>query len=256
MSVSAADQRILLETRDLDVHYGAVAGLRRASIQVAEGQFVAVLGSNGAGKSSLLKGIMRLARATGSVRFASRELLGLPQHALIRAGIALVPEGRQVFSTLTVEENLFVGAQSLPRKERRAAVEQMYDTFEVLKARRSQQAGTLSGGQQQILAIGRAIVSGPKMCLMDEPSLGLAPIMVDEVFHEIKRLSDAGMTLLVVEQLAAAVLAVADRGYVLEHGQVRLDGTASDLRENPEVQRRYLGIAESDYRIDDEESGD
>jgi branched-chain amino acid transport system ATP-binding protein len=245
MTGPATSERILLETRDLDVHYGAVAGLRQANLRIGEGQFVAVLGSNGAGKSSLLKGIMRLAKATGSVRFDSRELLELPSHALIRAGIALVPEGRQVFSTLTVEENLLVGAQSLPRKKRRAAVEQMYDTFEVLKVRPGQQAGTLSGGQQQILAIARAIVSGPKMCLMDEPSLGLAPVLVEEVFHEIKRLSQSGMTLLVVEQLASVVLSVADRGYVLEHGQVRLDGTSSELRENPEVQRRYLGVSES-----------
>lgn len=234
----------LLATENLDVLYGGVAGLRGASIEVRRGELVAVVGANGAGKSSLLKGVARLARAQGSVRFDGTELLSRRQHELVRMGIAIVPEGRQVFPTLTVEENLLVGAASVPRRERRAAVDRMYELFERLAQRRRQLAGTLSGGEQSLLAIARAVVSGPRLCLMDEPSLGLAPVMVERVFEEIAKLSRAGMTLVVVEQLASVALAAADRGYVLERGQVRLSGPAGQLLNDPEVRRRYLGVAE------------
>ena len=235
----------LLETSDLDVFYGNVVGLRKASIHVAAGELVAILGGNGAGKSSLLKGICRLARASGSVRFDGHELLRRPQHDLIRLGVAIVPEGRQVFPSLTVQENLYVGAGMLKRAERRKAVARMLEMFPILGRRRKQLAGTMSGGEQQILAIARAVVTDPRLCVMDEPSLGLAPVMVESVFAEIRRLSELGMTLLVVEQLASVVLEVADRGYVLEHGHVRLHGSAAELTGNPEVQRRYLGVSKA-----------
>mgnify|MGYP001176977623 CR=1 FL=1 len=234
----------LLTCRGLTVYYGPVVGLRDVDLNVAKGELVAVIGANGAGKSSLLKGVMRLARATGTVYFNGRDLSHSAPHRLTRAGVALVPERRQVFPSLTVEENLLIGASALRRRDRRDALAHTYDAFPLLRERRSQLAGTLSGGQQQLVAIGRAVISRPKLCLLDEPSLGLAPVWVDEVFAHINALRNEGMTLVVVEQLASVVLAVADRGYVLERGRVQLEGPASELLGHPEVARRYLGVVD------------
>lgn len=232
----------LLEVRSLEVKYGQRTAVRDASLCVGAGEIVTLLGANGAGKSSLLKGIMRLAEASGRVDFDGVSLLGQPSRALIKMGIAFVPEGRQVFPTLTVEENLFIGAASIPARRRREAVGIIIDEFPLLGLRRRQQAGTLSGGEQALLALARALVTNPRLCILDEPSLGLAPQLVEESFQQLRQLALAGMAVLVAEQLAAAALNVADRGYVLEQGQVRIEGDAYSLLVNPEVQQRYLGV--------------
>jgi branched-chain amino acid transport system ATP-binding protein len=231
----------LLRCSNLSVSYGEVVGLREVSLEVASGEVIAIIGANGAGKSSLLRGIMRLAKTTGTVEFDGRDITRTRASRLTSAGLALVPERRQIFPSLTVEENLLVGANALPRRERRDALAQTYDTFAILGDRRKQAAGTMSGGQQQIVALARAVISRPRLCLLDEPSLGLAPIWVGELFTEITRLAKTGMTMIVVEQLASAALAIADRGYVLEHGRVALRGPAAELLGNSEVAGRYLG---------------
>jgi branched-chain amino acid transport system ATP-binding protein len=234
----------LLSCRSVHVSYGQVVALRDATLEVHRGELVALIGSNGAGKSSLLKAIARLVAAGGSITFEGHDISGLRPHRMARMGVSLVPEGRQVFAGLTVEENLLIGGHSLSRRERRQAVERVYSIFPLLHERRGQDGGTLSGGQQQILAIGRAVVPAPKLCLLDEPSLGLAPVFVQMVFSEIEKLRESGMTLLVVEQLASTVLASADRGYVLEHGKIQLQGTGPELLGHPEVARRYLGTVD------------
>jgi branched-chain amino acid transport system ATP-binding protein len=231
----------LLRCSNVSVAYGEVVGLRDVSLDVAQGEVIAIIGANGAGKSSLLNGIMRLAKTTGTVEFDGHDISRARASRLTRMGLALVPERRQIFPSLTVEENLLVGANALPRRERRAALAEIYDTFALLAERREQAAGTMSGGQQQIVALARAVISRPKLCLLDEPSLGLAPIWVSELFNEITRLARTGMTIVVVEQLASAALAIADRGYVLEHGRVALEGRAADLLGNAAVAGRYLG---------------
>jgi branched-chain amino acid transport system ATP-binding protein len=234
----------LLTCHDVWVSYGRVVAVRGATLEVRRGQLVALIGSNGAGKSSLLKAIAGLVSARGSVGFDGREILGRPAHRMSRLGISLVPEGRQIFAGLSVQENLLIGAHALSRRERRDALARVYDIFPLLAERRNQDGGTLSGGQQQILAIGRAVMPGPRLCLLDEPSLGLAPIFVQMVFAEIEKLRESGLTLLVVEQLASTILAAADRGYVLEHGRVHLEGTGRELLGHPDVVRRYLGTVD------------
>lgn len=234
----------LLTCTDVSVTYGRVVAVRGASLRVERGELVALIGSNGAGKSSLLKAIAGLVPARGSVFFGDRDILGSPAHKMTRLGISLVPEGRQIFNGLSVQENLLVGAHAMSRRERRSALERVYAIFPLLADRRNQDGGTLSGGQQQILAIGRAIMPAPQFCLLDEPSLGLAPIFVQMVFAEIEKLREAGLTLLVVEQLASTILAAADRGYVMEHGRIHLEGAARDLLGHPDVVRRYLGTVD------------
>jgi branched-chain amino acid transport system ATP-binding protein len=232
-----------LALKSFSVRYGPVIACREIALSVYPGEFVVVLGNNGAGKSSLLKGIMRLAQASGTATYCGkRELLEVAPHRLTGIGIGFVPEGRQVFESLTVEENLFVGANCVPRGRRRESVDQILNRFPILSRRIDQRAGTLSGGEQEILALARALVSGPRLCLLDEPSLGLAPRLVEEIFFQLKELASEGMSLLVAEQLAAVALGVADRGYVLEHGQVGIEGSAKDLLLNPSVRERYLGV--------------
>lgn len=231
----------ILSVSGMTVRYGPIVGLRSVDLLVAPGEVVAIIGANGAGKSSLLNGIMRLAPASGEIRFDGDLVPRRRAHRLTRRGISLVPERRQVFPDLSVEENLLVGAQALRPRERRVALGEVYERFPLLRERCSQRAGTMSGGQQQILAIGRAIIIRPKLCLLDEPSLGLAPVFVDMVFAEIRKLSEEGMTMIIVEQLASAVLAIADRGYVLENGRIAIEGEAASLLGHPEVVRRYLG---------------
>jgi branched-chain amino acid transport system ATP-binding protein len=229
--------------KSFSVRYGPVVACREIELSVYPGEFVVVLGNNGAGKSSLLKGVMRLAQASGTATYCGKqELLEVSPYRLSGIGIGFVPEGRQVFESLTVEENLFVGANCLPRGRRRESVNQILDRFPILSRRIDQRAGTLSGGEQEVLALARALVSGPRLCLLDEPSLGLAPRLVEEIFVQLKELASEGMSLLVAEQLAAVALEVADRGYVLEHGRVGIEGSAKELLFNPNVRERYLGV--------------
>lgn len=240
-----ADAEPLLELRGVSAHYGRIAALRGVSMQVGKGQLVALVGSNGAGKTTLLRTISGLqASSDGRMLFEGRDLSKIKPAQRVAAGIAHVPEGRQVFATLSVEDNLALGAYS--RANERAAVrreiDRIYDIFPVLRDKRKVPAGTLSGGQQQMLAIGRAMMAKPRLMLLDEPSMGLSPLLVSEVFEVIKRLQQEGMTILIVEQNAAAVLALADIGYVLESGEITHSGEGRVLRNNEDVKRAYLGI--------------
>ncbi len=233
----------ILAVFDLQVSYGAIKALDGVSFGVPRGEIVALLGANGSGKTTTLKAITGLAPAgAGRIVFEGRELTRLPTHEIIRAGIALVPEGRRIFPNLTVYENLLLGAYF--RRDQPALVRDLdliYDTFPRLAERRAQAAGTLSGGEQQMLAVGRALMSRPRLLLLDEPSLGLAPLLVKEVFHIITRLNQRGVTVLLVEQNAAAALAIAHQGYVLETGRVVLAGSGAELLAHPHLQQAYLG---------------
>jgi branched-chain amino acid transport system ATP-binding protein len=235
----------LLEVKDLRVFYRRVEGLHRASLRVQEGSIVTVIGPNGAGKSTLLGAVMGLLRCTGEVRFAGSMLGSEPVESRVARGLCLVPERRELFGELTVEDNLLLGA--FQRERRRAVLERdmvaVYQRFPRLKERRDQLAGTLSGGERQMLALGRALMARPKLLMLDEPSLGLAPLVVREVLRAIAELRAAGVSILLVEQNARAALQVADYGYVLETGETVLEGTAASLLENPRVVETYLGLA-------------
>ncbi len=237
----------LLTVTDLVVDYGKIRALRGLSLRVGKGELVAVIGSNGAGKTTTLRTLSGLLKPTsGSIVFEGQSLLGLRADQIMLRNIAHVPEGRRVFSGQSVRDNLLLGAYVRLRRGENAAVEEdlerMYQIFPRLKERVNQQAGTLSGGEQQMLAIARALVSKPRLLLLDEPSMGLAPVIIDEVFALIERLKAAReTTILLVEQLAYRALEVADRAYVLEQGAVRLSGTGRELMGNEEVQRAYLG---------------
>lgn len=234
----------LLEVEGLRVRYGGVEAVQGISLEVRQGEVVTLLGANGAGKSTTLRAISGLVSpAAGSIRFDGHELTRLPAHAIVELGVAHVPEGRKVFATLTVEENLNLGGYSR-RRDRRAVEEgreRVYALFPRLKERRHQLAGTLSGGEQQMLAIGRGLMAAPRLLLLDEPSLGLAPKLVIEIFRTIRAINEQGVTVLLVEQNARLALRVAQRGYVLETGRLALGGDARELRENPQVQEAYLG---------------
>ena len=235
----------LLEIADLRVFYRRVEGLHRASLQVPEGAIVTVIGPNGAGKSTLLGAVMGLLRCTGMVRFAGAVLTSEPVETRVQRGLCLVPERRELFGELPVEDNLMLGAFQWSR--RRAALEPdleaVYGRFPRLKERRKQLAGTLSGGERQMLALGRALMARPKLLMLDEPSLGLAPLVVREMFRAIADLRAAGVSILLIEQNARAALQVADYGYVLETGETVLEGTAAELMANPRVVETYLGLA-------------
>ena len=235
----------MLEIRDLVVHYGAIRALNGVTLSVPEGKVVCVIGSNGAGKTTTLRTVSGLLRPTsGSITFNGASLVGQPAHATARLGIAHVPEGRHVFPDQSVEDNLHLGAYTR-RGEGRAAiaadVERMYELFPRLRERKAQLAGTMSGGEQQMLAIGRALMLNPKLVLLDEPSMGLAPIVIDEVFRRLADLKARGLTMLLVEQLAYRALDVADYAYVLEHGRIELEGPAATVRADPKVRAAYLG---------------
>ena len=236
---------MILEVTDLRVFYRRVEGLHRASLKVPEGAIVTVIGPNGAGKSTLLGAVMGLLRCSGEVRFQGAELGTLPVEARVERGLCLVPERRELFGELAVEDNLVLGA--FPRCRRRAKLdpdlEEVYRRFPKLKERRAQLAGTLSGGERQMLALGRALMARPKLLMLDEPSLGLAPLVVREVFRAIAELRAAGVSILLIEQNARAALQVADYGYVLETGETVLEGTAAQLVANPRVVETYLGLA-------------
>jgi branched-chain amino acid transport system ATP-binding protein len=233
----------MLEVHDLRVSYGAIKALDGISFGVPAGQIVALLGANGSGKSTTLRAITGLERPRGGrIVFAGGEIQGRPTHEIIRAGIAIVPEGRRIFANLTVYDNLLLGAyfrQDQPALAR--DLDDLYDTFPRLAERRHQAAGTLSGGEQQMLAVGRALMSRPKLLLLDEPSLGLAPLLVKEVFRIINLLNQRGVTILLVEQNAAAALHIAHRGYVLETGRIVLSGSGAELMAHPHLREAYLG---------------
>jgi len=232
----------LLEVLDLSVVYGAVRALDGVSFHVPAGKIVALLGANGSGKTTALRAIVGLAPlARGRIFLDGREVQGLPPHRIISRGLAVVPEGRRIFANLTVSENLLLGAYHRREQEVAPVLERLYATFPRLAERRSQPAGTLSGGEQQMLALGRALMSRPRLLLLDEPSLGLAPLLVREVFHVLQDLNRQGVTVLLVEQNAAQALELAHYGYVLETGRLVLAGPGQDLLAHPRLQDAYLG---------------
>ena len=233
----------MLEIKDLHVSYGGIQALRGVSLNVPDGKIVTLIGANGAGKSTLMRTISGLVKAqSGSILWNGQELLGKPIDQIVSSGIAMSPEGRRVFADLTVLENLKIGAYLRKDKaETEKDLEWVYSLFPRLKERRSQVAGTLSGGEQQMLAMGRALMSHPKLLMLDEPSMGLAPLLVEQIFDIIKELHRAGTTILLVEQNAQMALSVADRGYVLETGRVTLTGPGRELLADEAVKKAYLG---------------
>ena len=236
----------VLDVRDLQVSYGPVQALYGLSLEVFRGEIVALIGSNGAGKSTTLRAISGMIPVqSGSVALGGQDITNLPSHQIVRRGLAHIPEGRQIFGDQSVFDNLLLGGFSLNRRVSRSTAEQEIRRFPVLYERRTQRAGTLSGGEQQMLAISRGLMSRPRLLLMDEPSMGLAPLLVRQVAQTILDLNAEGVTVLLVEQLASMALAVADRAYVLQNGVVRLQGSSKDLAQNPEVVRLYLGGAAS-----------
>ena len=241
--VDSAHPNALLELAQLEVAYGGIQAVKGIDLHVDQGELVCLIGANGAGKTTTLKGITGLQPVSGgTVRYEGEDVTGAPAFQLVRRGLAMVPEGRGVFGGLTIEENLAMGAYT--RKDRdgiRADIERVYALFPRLKERRRQTAGTLSGGEQQMLAMGRALMSRPKMLLLDEPSMGLAPVVVEQIFETIVRLNRQGLTILLVEQNAAMALQVAHRGYVLETGSIALEGPGKDLLTNEQVRKTYLG---------------
>jgi len=236
----------MLRVESVSSFYGAIQALRNVSLHVSQGEMVALLGANGAGKSTLMKAISGLhPLAKGRLLFNGQDIAGLAAERILRLGVGQVPEGRQIFAPLSVLDNLILGAyvrfRGDGKKEVFKDLDSIWEMFPVLKERQKQRAGTLSGGEQQMVAIGRAMMSKPKLLLLDEPSLGLAPLVVGGIFQAIRMLRDRGTTIMLVEQNAKAALKVADRGYVLETGRIILDGETEDLLNNKEVQRAYLG---------------
>ncbi|MBI1845586.1 MAG: ABC transporter ATP-binding protein [Candidatus Rokubacteria bacterium] len=239
----SASRAAILAVEDLHVYYGEIHALKGVSFEVGRGEIVALLGPNGAGKTTTVKTISGLlAPRRGTVRFDGESLVGKPAHEIVYRGIAHVPEGRKIFNRLSVTENLEMGAYSRGDGGIRRDVDRVFELFPRLKERRAQVAGTLSGGEQQMLAIGRALMATPRLLLLDEPSMGLAPVLVEQIFTTIADINNRqGTTIVLVEQNAAMALAIAHRGYVLETGAVALHGRAAELAENPEVRRAYLG---------------
>ncbi|MGI6269760.1 MAG: ABC transporter ATP-binding protein [Candidatus Howiella sp.] len=233
----------LLKVENLEVYYGVIQAIKGISFEVEEGEIIALIGANGAGKTTTLHTVTGLVpAAAGSIEFEGRDLTKTPAHKIVAMGMAHVPEGRRVFSHLSVEQNLRLGAYTRSdKKEIAESFEMVYDRFPRLKERRKQEAGTLSGGEQQMLAIGRALMSHPKIVLMDEPSMGLSPLLVSEIFDIIKHINESGTTVLLVEQNAKKALKIADRGYVLETGKIVMTGTGAELLDNDEVRKAYLG---------------
>lgn len=232
----------MLEVEDLHVYYGEIHALKGISLRVAQGEIVALLGNNGAGKTTTLKTISGLLRPrTGQVLLEGRPIHQLPPHEIVARGVAQSPEGRKVFNRLTVTENLEMGAYLRDDSAVREDIDRVFELFPRLRERRVQVAGTLSGGEQQMLAMGRALMARPRILLLDEPSMGLAPILVEQIFETVADINRQGTTILLVEQNAAIALSVAHRGYVLETGGIVLTGGAAELSEHPEVQRAYLG---------------
>ncbi len=232
----------ILKVDNINVYYGAIHAVKDISFHVDEGEIVTLIGANGAGKTTTLQTISGLLHSrTGSILFNNENLGGIPAHKLVSKGLAQVPEGRRVFLQMSVEENLEMGAYVRPNSEVDDSIAAVYEQFPRLKERRKQVAGTLSGGEQQMLAMGRALMSKPKLLMLDEPSMGLAPILVEQIFEIIQSLHKAGTTILLVEQNAQMALSVADRGYVLETGRIVNSGTGIDLLSDESVKKAYLG---------------
>lgn len=232
----------MLEVRDLHVGYGPIEVLHGISLDVKEGECVALIGANGAGKSSTLKSICGLVPArSGNVTFEGRDITNLSGHAVVRAGITMCPEGRQVFPRMSVLKNLRMGAYARRDDDQAHDLEEMMDMFPILRERATQAAGTLSGGEQEMLAIARALMARPKLCIFDEPSLGLAPKIVAEVAETLSRIKAMGKTILLVEQNSLMALRLSDRAYLFEAGEIVLSGTAEELQSHPEVAKAYLG---------------
>ncbi len=233
----------MLSVENVEVYYGVINAIKGVSFEVNEGETIALIGSNGAGKTTILHTITGLiSPKSGSIMFEGTDITKVPAHKIVGMGMAHVPEGRRIFQHLSVYENLKLGAYLLnDKKVIDNNLKYVYDHFPRLKERKHQVAGTLSGGEQQMLAMGRALMSNPKIILMDEPSMGLSPILVSEIFQIIKEVSDDGTTVLLVEQNAKKALGIADRAYVLETGKIALSGKASDLMHNEEIKKAYLG---------------
>jgi branched-chain amino acid transport system ATP-binding protein len=233
----------LLEIRNLTSHYGRIQALHGINIDVNVGQLVALVGANGAGKTTLLRAISGVQPVSGgSITFHHDNITGFSSDKRVRAGICQVPEGRQVFGPMSIEDNLILGAYVRPKAEIRADIEKMYGLFPVLKEKRQLLAGTLSGGQQQMLAMARALMGHPRLLLLDEPSMGLAPLLVEEIFRIVSSLKQEGITILLVEQNAQAALSIADFGYVIETGSIKISGPGYTLLDNEEVKSAYLGM--------------
>jgi len=235
----------LLELKALKVAYGGIQAVKGIDLQVAQGELVCLIGANGAGKTTTLKGITGLQPVkSGKIHYAGADITGKPAFQLVRRGLSMVPEGRGVFGALTIEENLAMGAYTRDdRQVVKTDVERVFALFPRLKERRKQTAGTLSGGEQQMLAMGRAMMSRPKLLLLDEPSMGLAPLMVQKVFETVIAISKEGVTILLIEQNARLALEVSSRGYVMESGEITLHGEAKQLLSDPKVREAYLGEA-------------
>jgi len=233
----------LLDIQQLDARYGAIQALRGVSLRVERGEIVTLIGANGAGKSTLLMSIFGDPRpSAGRIRYLGRDITGLPTHAIAKLGIAQAPEGRRIFPAMRVEENLLMGATPLGMQHVDTDLIKVFELFPRLKERRDQRAGTLSGGEQQMLAIGRALMSRPQLLLLDEPSLGLAPLVTQRIFAILGEIRATGTTIFLVEQNARQALKLAQRGYVLVNGAIRLSGSGEELLANPEVRQAYLGI--------------
>lgn len=233
---------VLLQVHDMHVYYGSIHAVKGISFDVHEGEVVTLIGANGAGKSTTLNtiaGLLRPQQAT--IELEKTSLVGVPTHQMVSKGLALCPEGRRIFAQLSVEENLQMGAYTRNPDEAQQTMERVYERFERLRERKGQRAGTLSGGEQQMLAMGRALMSRPKILMLDEPSMGLAPLLVKEIFDIIRMLNEQGTTILLVEQNARMALSVAHRAYVLETGNITMSGDAHELLDDPRVQKAYLG---------------
>ena len=232
----------MLNVKDINVYYGAIHAVRNVSLEVHAGEIVSIIGANGAGKSTILKTLVGLLRSTtGDICLDGQSIANLSPAAIVRQGIALVPEGRRVFPRLSVEDNLLLGAYARKDNEVPRDINRIYEMFPRLFERKKQNAGTLSGGEQQMLATGRGMMSRPRLLLLDEPSMGLAPLLVNQIFETILDINEQGTTILLVEQNAHMALSIADRGYVLETGEVVLAGQAEELIDNDEVRCAYLG---------------
>ena len=232
----------LLKIEDLHVYYGSIHAIKGISFEVNEGEIVTLIGANGAGKSTTLNTVAGLLKPrSGSIQFEGKSILSTPASKVVSLGMALCPEGRRVFQQMSVRENLEMGGYTRPASEIESSMENVFQRFPRLKEREKQVAGTLSGGEQQMLAMGRALMSKPKLLMLDEPSMGLAPILVEQIFDIIKNLHAIGTTILLVEQNAQAALSIADRAYVLETGKITLSGTGAELAKSDEVRKAYLG---------------
>ena len=232
----------LLEVKNIKVYYGNINAIKDISFEVNEGEIVTLIGANGAGKSSILNTVAGLIKPkSGDIIFDGQGIIGIPAHKIVSKGMALCPEGRRIFQQLSVKENLEMGSYTRPANEVSESIEKVYELFPRLKERYKQIAGTLSGGEQQMLAMGRALMSKPRLMMLDEPSMGLAPILVEQIFDIIKNLHKSGTTILLVEQNAQMALSIADRGYVMETGRIVTGGTGKELLRDDAVKKAYLG---------------